>query len=96
MVLLGLSVGAVDAGSVPGGTVGGARSGVLRLDEERVSSRDFVSRGRAPIARAWGDGAHCPSAARHAAERFNDHIFAGSLKFRVFQSNSNSGLGEDT
>jgi hypothetical protein len=26
---------------------------------------------------AWGDGAHCPSTARHAA--FNDHIFPGSL-----------------
>jgi len=30
---------------------------------------------------AWGDGAHCPSAARHAAERFNDYISAGLNRF---------------
>jgi hypothetical protein len=32
--------------------------------------------------RAWGDGAHCPCAARHAAIRFNDHIYA-SRKFLI-------------
>jgi hypothetical protein len=31
--------------------------------------------------RAWGDGANCPSAARHAAGRFNDQIFAESACF---------------
>ena len=36
MVLLRWSVGAVGAGSVPGGAVGGARFGVLRLGEGRV------------------------------------------------------------
>jgi hypothetical protein len=42
MVLLRWSVGAVDAVSVPGGAVGGARFGVLRLGEGRVPNRDYV------------------------------------------------------
>jgi hypothetical protein len=32
--------------------------------------------------RAWGDDANC--AARHAAERLNDHICAGSARFSKF------------
>jgi hypothetical protein len=36
MVLLRWGVGAVGASSVPGGVVGGARFGVLRLGEGRV------------------------------------------------------------
>jgi hypothetical protein len=31
--------------------------------------------------RAWDDGAHCPCAARHAAGRFKDQIFAGAVRF---------------
>jgi hypothetical protein len=50
MVLLRWSAGAVDAGSVPGGAVGGARFGVLRLGEGRVLSRDYVGRGKVPVA----------------------------------------------
>ena len=50
IVRLRWSVGAVGAGSVPGGEVGGARSGVLRLGEERVPSRDYVGRGKVPVA----------------------------------------------
>ena len=46
MVLLRWSVGAVRAGSVPGG----ARFGVLRLGEGRVPSRDYVGRGKVPVA----------------------------------------------
>jgi hypothetical protein len=45
MVLLRWSVGAVGAGSIPGGAVGGARFGVLRLGEGRVPSRNYVGRG---------------------------------------------------
>ena len=30
---------------------------------------------------AWGDDAHCYCAARHAAKRFNDQMFAGSACF---------------
>jgi hypothetical protein len=50
MVLLRWSVGAVGAGSIPGGAAGGVRFGVLRLDEGRVPSRDYVGRGKVPIA----------------------------------------------
>jgi hypothetical protein len=50
MVLLRWSVGAVGAGSVPGRAVGGARFGVLRLGEGRVPSRDYVGRGKVPVA----------------------------------------------
>jgi hypothetical protein len=50
IVLLKWSIGAVSAGSVPGGAVGGARFGVLRLGEGRVPSRDYVGRGKAPVA----------------------------------------------
>ena len=42
MVLLRWSAGAVGAGRVPGGAVGGANFGVLRLGEGRVPSRDYV------------------------------------------------------
>ena len=50
MVLLMWSVVAVGAGSVPGGSVGGARFGVLRLGEGRVPRRDYVGRGKVPLA----------------------------------------------
>jgi hypothetical protein len=50
MVLLRWSVGAVGAGSVPGGAVGGARFGVLLLGDGRVPSRDCVGRGKVPVA----------------------------------------------
>jgi hypothetical protein len=33
---------------------------------------------------ALGDGMHCPSAARHAAERPKDYIYAGSARFFFF------------
>jgi hypothetical protein len=39
MVLLRWGVGAVGAGSEPGGAAGGARFVVLRLSEERVPSK---------------------------------------------------------
>jgi hypothetical protein len=38
---------------------------------------------------AWGDGAHCPCAARHAAKRLNDRIFARSARFQNFASTTN-------
>ena len=50
MVLLRWSVGAVGASSVPGGAVGGERFGVLRFGEGRVPSRDYVGRGKVPVA----------------------------------------------
>jgi hypothetical protein len=50
MLLLRWSAGAVGAGSVPGGAIGGALFGILRLGEERVPSRDYVGRGKAPTA----------------------------------------------
>jgi hypothetical protein len=40
---------AVGAGSVPGGAVSGARFGVLRLGEGRVSSRDYVGKGKITV-----------------------------------------------
>jgi hypothetical protein len=43
MVLLRWSIGAVGAGSVPDGAVGGARFGVLRLGEGRVLSLQMGS-----------------------------------------------------
>jgi hypothetical protein len=51
MVLLRWSVGAVGAGSVPVGAVGGARFGVLRLGERRVPSRDYLGKDKVPVAR---------------------------------------------
>jgi hypothetical protein len=56
MVLLRWSVGAVGAGSVPGGAVSGARFGVMRLDEGRVPSRDYVGRGSFPKPGGLGVG----------------------------------------
>ena len=56
MVLLRWRVGAVGAGSVPGGTAGGARFDVLRLGEGRVPSRDYASRSKAPVAGKRGVG----------------------------------------
>jgi hypothetical protein len=50
VMLLRWSVGAVGAGSLPGGAVGGARFGVLRLGEGRVPSRDYVGRGKVLVA----------------------------------------------
>jgi hypothetical protein len=50
MVLLRWGVGAVGAGSVPGGAVSVARFGVSRLGEGRVPSRDCVGRGKVPVA----------------------------------------------
>jgi hypothetical protein len=74
MVLLRWGVGAVCAGSVPGGMVGGARFVVLRLGEGRVPSRDYVGRGKVPVARERGVGvsrrlAGCRRARRRRAER---------------------------
>ena len=56
MVLLKWSVGAVGAGSVPGGAVGGARFGVLCLGEGCVPNRDYVGRSKVPVAGEgnWG------------------------------------------
>jgi hypothetical protein len=48
MVLLRWGVGAVDAGNVTGGAVGGARFGVLRSCEGRVPIRDYVGRASIP------------------------------------------------
>jgi hypothetical protein len=56
IMLLRWSVGAVGAGSAPVGAVGGARFGVLRLDEGRVPSREYVSRGKIPVAGKRGVG----------------------------------------
>ena len=56
MVLLRWSVGAVGADSIPGGAVGGARFGVLRLGERRVPSRDYEGRGKVPVAGERGVG----------------------------------------
>ena len=56
MVLLRWTVGAVGAGSVTGGAVGGARFGVLRLSEGRVPSRGHVGRGEVPVAEKRGVG----------------------------------------
>jgi hypothetical protein len=56
IVLLRWSVGAVGAGSVPGGVVGGARFGVLCLGEGRVPSRGCVGRGKVPVAGERGVG----------------------------------------
>jgi hypothetical protein len=56
MVLLRWSVGAVGAGGVPGGAIGGARFGVLRLGEGRVPSRDYVGRVKVPVAGERGAG----------------------------------------
>ena len=56
MVLLRWSVGAVGAGSVPGGALGGARFGVLRAGEGRVPSRGHVGRGKVPVAGQRGVG----------------------------------------
>ena len=50
MVLLRWGVGAVGAGSVPGGAVSGARFGVLRLVEGRVPSQDYIGRIKVPLA----------------------------------------------
>ena len=56
MVLLRWSVGAVGAGSVPVGALGGARFGVLRVGEGRVPSRGYVGRGKVPVAGQRGVG----------------------------------------
>jgi hypothetical protein len=56
----------------------------LRL---RLKTSAWASGGPAGGRRArhaWGDAAHRPCAASHAAERFNDHIFAGSVRFSKF------------
>jgi hypothetical protein len=55
-VLLWWSVGAVGAGNVMGSVVGGARFGVSRLGEGRVPSRDYVGRGKVPVAGERGVG----------------------------------------
>ena len=39
-----------------GGAVAGARFGVLRLDEGRVTSRDYVGRSKVPVAGERGVG----------------------------------------
>jgi hypothetical protein len=56
MVLLRWSAGVVSAGMVPGGAAGGARFGVWRLGEGRVPSRDYVGRGKVPVAGERGVG----------------------------------------
>jgi hypothetical protein len=50
IVLLRWGVGAVGAGIVQSGAVGGARFGVLRLGEGRVPSRDYEGRGQVSVA----------------------------------------------
>jgi hypothetical protein len=50
VVVLRWGVGAVGAGSVPGGAAGGVRFGVLRLGEGRVPSRGCVGSGKVPVA----------------------------------------------
>jgi hypothetical protein len=50
ILLLIWSFGAVAAGSLPGGAVGGARFDVLRLGEGRVPSKDYVGRGKVLVA----------------------------------------------
>ena len=69
MVLLRWSVGAVGAGSVPGGAVGGARFGELCLGEGRVPSRDYVGRGKVPVAGERGVGVGRRVARRRWARR---------------------------
>jgi hypothetical protein len=54
MVLLRWGIGAVGACNVPGGAVGGAHFGVLRLGERRVTSRDYVGRGMVSVAEERG------------------------------------------
>jgi hypothetical protein len=56
MVLLRWGAGGVGVGSAPGGAVGGARFGVLRLGEGRVPSRDQVGMGKVPVAGERGVG----------------------------------------
>jgi hypothetical protein len=48
MALLRWGVGAVGAGSEPGGAAGGARFGVLRLSERCAPIRDYVGRESFP------------------------------------------------
>jgi len=48
MLLLRWGVDAVGRGSLTGGAAGGARFGVLRLSEGRITSRDYVGRERFP------------------------------------------------
>jgi hypothetical protein len=48
--LRAVRLGAVGAGSVWGGAVGGARFAVLRLGEGRVSSQDYVCRVKFSVA----------------------------------------------
>jgi hypothetical protein len=50
MVLLKCSIGAVGAGSVLVGAVGGERYGVLRSGEGRVPSREYAGRRKVPVA----------------------------------------------
>ena len=50
VVLQRWSVGAIGAGSVSGGALGGERFGVLRVGEECVPSRRRVGRGKVPVA----------------------------------------------
>ena len=54
--LLRWGAGAIGAGSLLGGAVGGARFDVLHLGEGRVPSRDFVGRGKVPVAGERGAG----------------------------------------
>ena len=56
IILLRWGVGAVIAGRVPGGAAGGARFGVLRLGEGRVPSREYVGKGKVPVAGERGVG----------------------------------------
>ena len=56
IVLLRWGAGVISAGMVPGGAAGGARFGVWRLGEGRVPSRDYVGRGKVPVAGERGVG----------------------------------------
>jgi hypothetical protein len=56
ILLLRWGVGAIGAKNIPGGAVGGARFGVLRLSEGRVPSRDYVGRGKILVAGERGIG----------------------------------------
>ena len=69
MVLLRWSVGAVGAGSVPGGAFGGACFGALHLGEGRVPNRDYAGRGKAPVAEKSGVGVGRRLVGRRRAER---------------------------
>jgi hypothetical protein len=78
MELLRRSAGAVGADSVPGGAVGGARFGVLRLSEGCVPSRDYGGSG-GQGSRSRGEGRWGWQGALWSSE---ERQGVGSLGFR--------------